>query len=126
MSRGLKSMESIFQAFRDPVPSSSEGSLTLPDLVRFLERQAPGYSVSCYITKGKFITVSLTISGNGDADDEVGNITREAVATIEDNDVWDAYELAFLRVCAMWGLVAGSADPTGVDRLLADLDLGGR
>ena len=104
MSNGLNSMDSIFQAFRDPVPGSGpDGSLTLPDLVRFLERHAPGYGVGCDVARGKFITVSLTINGTVNADDEVGALTREAVANIE-GDVWEAYATAFLGAGSLWGL----------------------
>ena len=124
MSNGLNSMDSIFQAFQEPIPIESEdGACTAPELTRFLNKHAPGYALESDISSAGYITVRITLTGTGNAEDEVGFVGREAVAFIEDANVWEAFQTAFIRACAMWGLVGQKGKPADVDQLLADLNL---
>ena len=122
MSNGLHSMESIFEALREPVPVESEdGACTAPELTRFLNKHAPGYALESDISSAGYITVRITLTGN--AEEELGFVGREAVAFIEGGNVWEAFQIAFIRACAMWGLTGRKGKPADVDHLLADVNL---
>ena len=124
MSHGLHSMESIFQAFREPVPVESEdGACTAPELTRFRNQHAPGHALESDISSAGYITVRITLTGTGNAEEEVGFVGREAVAFIEGANVWEAFQTAFIRAGAMWGLAGRKGKPADVDHLLADVNL---
>ena len=125
MSHVLRSMAEIFEAFRQPVPTSSvDGQFTVEELLRFLDNAAPGYGVDCEIHRGRFITVCLTVVGiHSQLDDSPSTLDRVAVATIENDDPWLAYHTALLRAASMWGLKGLDAKAADLDHLLADVNL---
>ena len=124
MSNGLYPIESILEAFRTTAPvTSQDGSLTLDEAVRWLNEHAPGCAVHCDLSKEEVISVSLSICAVWNDEGDVGHVMREAIATVQDNDVWAAYETAFLRACGLWGLTARAGQPASLDNLLNGLNL---
>ena len=123
MANELKDMPGILEAFRRPIPvESSNGVLTVPDLLGFLNEAAPGFAIECEV-QGEYVNVSLTINWLADISDSVGAVSRQGLAAIQDGDVVAAHETALLRSAELWGLTAQSADAPSVDRLLKEVDL---
>ena len=124
MSNGLFPIERILDAFRTTAPvTNQDGTVTVEEAVRWLNQHSPGFAVHCDLSKEDVITVSLAICAVWNDEGDVGHVMREAIATVENNDVWAAYETAFLRACLMWGLTARTGPPAGLDNLLNGLNL---
>ena len=124
MIDGIKTMGDIFEAFRRPVPASSaDGTFTIDELLRFLDQEATGFGVQCEVLHGKYVTVQLTILGTHNSlDDDGARLTREGAATIQNEDIWAAYQTALLRAAKLWGLNGGSLQDANLDHLLSGAD----
>ena len=123
MTKGLKSMEDILEAFSRPIPvQGGEGALTLPDLLRFLNEAAPGFAIESEV-QGEYVNVSLTINWTDENTDSVATVPRYGLAAISGGDVWAAYETALLRSAGLWGLTGRKGDGA-VEHLLKGVDLG--
>ena len=69
------------------------------------------------------MTVQLTILGTHNSlDDDGARLTREGAATIQNEDIWAAYQTALLRAAKLWGLTGGSLQDANLDHLLSGTD----